>query len=263
MRFYFQSFRSGSSGNALLVGTPLTRIIVEFGVRNKRDCRAIIEAIAADAGAVTAVIVSHLHADHLSRYGMDVLAETGIPLCLPERARQAFNPPAGPLRITWYGSAPFMIGDLNVRPIPVSHAPGIPTYGFLITSGNEGAEQHKMGIFTDLGQWDEQLAQHLADCRFIYLECNHDRQLLRMFPNYASRYHLSNPHSALLIQTLIRRSRTPPHSIMLGHLSKERNRPDLALDAVLTMLQSVPAGNRPAMHVAPRNEPSPRIVILP
>lgn len=258
MPMIFQSFRSGSSGNALLLATAATRLLIEFGIRTKRDSRQVVETIAAGDGPVTAALISHLHADHASPYGLATLAEAGIPVYLPAKARLDASLPAE-LNPRWYDRPPLAIGDITILPWPVRHAPGVPTYGF-IAKTHSGQRERTAGIFTDLRCWDEALLQQLTRCDFIYLECNHDRQLLREHPNYASRYHLANPNTALFVRALLQRG-ARPGAIMLGHLSEERNRPELARAAVEAELCRVKEAGRPALYIAPRHEPSPRISI--
>jgi hypothetical protein len=62
----------------------------------------------------------------------------------------------------------------------------------------------------------------------LFVEANHDPELLRRHPNPASRYHLSNPQAAKLICHARKSSKSAPQTVILGHLSRERNTEDLA-----------------------------------
>ncbi len=93
------------------------------------------------------------------------------------------------------------------------------------------------------------------------MESNHDPQLLRDYPNPRSHYHLSNEKCGRLLSCALARSKHPPCAVMLGHLSEIRNRPNLARQKVLEVLDGTP--NRDlVLHVAPRYEPSEEITIL-
>lgn len=258
MPLYFQSFRSGSSGNALFLSTAATRLLVEFGIRTKRESLQVLETITTGEGPLAAALISHLHADHASPYGLATLAEFRIPVYLPAGARVDAGLPVE-LDIRRYDKKPFAIGDIAIQPWPVRHAPAVPTYGFIARTRTEQGDL-AAGIFTDLRTWDEALLQQLTHCDFIYLECNHDRQLLREHPNFASRYHLANPNTALLVRALLRRG-ARLRAIMLGHLSEERNRPELARAVVEAELNATDETRRPSLSVAPRYEPSSRIAI--
>ena len=92
------------------------------------------------------------------------------------------------------------------------------------------------------------------------MESNHDPQLLRTHPNPRSHYHLSNEKCGRLLSRALAGSKHPPCAVMLGHLSEIRNRPNLARDKVLEILNGS-ASRDLALHVAPRYEPSEEIEI--
>jgi len=180
MAVQFQSLRSGSAGNALLLWSVQTRLVFDFGIPAKRDCEALLERIARDYGAVTAVFITHLHGDHLSKYGQAVLEERQVPLFLP-RAAAARTATAPPAPAAWYTAQPLTIGEFTIKPIRVRHAPGYPNHGFVITwPGRE--RSRKICLFTDLCRWTEELAEQVAESDFAYLEANHDCELLRQRP---------------------------------------------------------------------------------
>jgi phosphoribosyl 1,2-cyclic phosphodiesterase len=259
MPIYFQSIRSGSSGNAVLLGNAQTRILFDFGVRTKRESREILKTIDDQYGHVSAAVISHLHSDHLSFYGRMALAEQAIAIHLPRETALHFNGQPPPLAF-WYDHAPFRIASFDIHPVKVRHAPSHPTYGFIVSAEVAGHRSHKICVFTDLCRWTEEMVEYLSDCDFAYLEANHDKELLRLHPNYASRYHLSNPHTGLWIRTALRRSRIRPKAIMLGHLSAERNRPELALHTIRQMLKLDDFSDL-TLLIAPRFEASQPVVI--
>ena len=99
---------------------------------------------------------------------------------------------------------------------------------------------------------------HIYDCDLIYLEANYDLDLLRRHFNPASLYHLPNPAAGLLLQHAIREGTRPPEAIVLGHLSEERNRPELALETVREILRDC---GSPRLVAAPRYEAAEAVVI--
>ena len=86
-------------------------------------------------------------------------------------------------------------------------------------------------------------------CQDLTATCDPD--LLRRYPNYRSRFHLPNERCGRLLQTAIDSSEKYPLGIMLGHLSEERNEPDLALDTVWEILDEARHGEI-ELSVAPR-----------
>jgi phosphoribosyl 1,2-cyclic phosphodiesterase len=98
-----------------------------------------------------------------------------------------------------------------------------------------------LGILTDLGHATAHVAQQLAGCHALLLECNHDPELLA-----ASRYppflkkrvggdygHLSNPASAALAREL---HHVGLKHLVAAHLSEQNNRPELARAALAQAL---------------------------
>ena len=207
-------------------------------------------------GTVHAVLVSHAHGDHMSYESLRVLRKEKIAVHghrhvveqLHDRHGLAAweDPPA--LHVT--PTSPFRIGGFSISLIEVPHAPNYPNYGFVITSSEK-----KIVIFTDFHQFAG-LVEHFVDADFIYLEANHDVDLLRQNPNPASRYHLNNQKTASLLCDVVQRSRRPPTAVMLGHLSAERNRPHLAIREVEKMFKSAGVTCEFDLSTAPRFEAS-------
>jgi hypothetical protein len=92
------------------------------------------------------------------------------------------------------------------------------------------------------------------------VEANHDPELLRVYPNPRSQFHLSNEKCGRLLRQVFAQSRSRPSTLMLGHLSERRNRPNLAQDTVSEILAD--EGYRDVrIQIAPRHQPSDLIMI--
>jgi hypothetical protein len=139
----------------------------------------------------------------------------------------------------------FDVGDFRLMPIEVPHAPHVPNFGFVITTYNRGRTR-TIVICTDFHQYGAVLP-YFVDADFIFVEANHDLELLRLHPNHASRYHLNNVKTASLVHHAVRQSAAPPRAVMLGHLSEERNRRALAINEVARMFKR--QGTRMAFHL--------------
>ena len=114
-------------------------------------------------------------------------------------------------------------------------------------------------VATDFRDWGG-LPGWFADSDFIYVEANHDPELLRVHPNPRSHFHLSNEKCGRLLRQVFAQSRSKPSTLMLGHLSEKRNRPELAQGTVSEILAE--GGHRSIeIRIAPRYEPSEWIPI--
>src|SRR5215469_4380893 len=67
----FCALASGSSGNAALVATERTRILVDAGL-SVLQLRKRLAAIGEDLGRIDAVLITHEHSDHIA--GLPVIA---------------------------------------------------------------------------------------------------------------------------------------------------------------------------------------------
>ena len=261
MSLIFQSLASGSSGNCLLLRTGNTTLLIDAGFSSMRACRDLLGGMLPE---IDGVLISHLHSDHVSYSALRVLEEARIPLHLyqddvrliPGKHFRHF--PFFGLQIRPFTQAPFSIGDLTIQPFKVPHDGIRNTFGFELASPANGRKK-KIVVATDFRDW-RQLESRFTDADFIYVEANHDPELLRAHPNMRSHYHLSNGQCGRLLREVFARSRKLPGAIMLGHLSELRNRPHLAREAVLEAQEGgVLQGN--TLHTAPRHEPSPPIRI--
>jgi ribonuclease BN (tRNA processing enzyme) len=92
-------------------------------------------------------------------------------------------------------------------------------------------ERRKIVIATDFHD-PSNLLPHLHGADFVFVEANHDPQLLSENFNPNSRWHLSNGKTGALLVQAVRSAARPPRNVVLGHLSEKRNRDALALQEV-------------------------------
>ena len=155
----------------------------------------------------------------------------------------------------------FLIGDMLIHPIRVSHDAADPV-AYLVRQGEKTA-----GVITDLGVYDESLVEELQDADVLLLEANHDVKMLEVGPYpyplkqriLGEKGHLSNSACGQLLSQILHDSF---RTVMLGHLSKENNYPELAFRTVSV---EVDMGDCPycakdfPIHVAPRDRLSETI----
>ena len=124
----------------------------------------------------------------------------------------------------------------------------------------------KCAVCTDLGKVTPAVAQGIMGCDLVLLEANYDPDLLRSgrYP-YAVRTriasdhgHLSNHACAQQAAELIRGGTT---RLLLGHLSRENNTPELAERTVLASLTAFRRDRDYLLSVAPE-ETDGRMVVF-
>jgi phosphoribosyl 1,2-cyclic phosphodiesterase len=101
-------------------------------------------------------------------------------------------------------------------------------------------------IATDLGIVTPQVLEALTGCVLVMLESNHDVEMLRsgMYPYWlkqrilSEKGHLSNEACSQTAMQLVRRGVT---HLILAHLSKENNHPDLAYEHTNAALRAIGA----------------------
>ena len=232
----FASLGSGSKGNALLVESGGTRVLLDCGF-GPREIVNRLARLGVTPDSIDAVLVTHEHADHVggaarcaSRHGWQVHASHGT-------AAAAGQLEDVPVR-RFDSHASFAIGDLGIHPYPVPHDAREPTQ-FVFSDGAS-----RLGVLTDAGTITPHIVAMLADCEALVLECNHDAAMLangRYPPQLKRRItggfgHLDNDAAAGLLGTLHTRGGGRLRHVVAAHLSEENNTPMLARNALAAAL---------------------------
>jgi phosphoribosyl 1,2-cyclic phosphodiesterase len=215
---------SGSAGNASLFEAEGTRVLVDAGIAPRT-----LEAKLGAAGArlPQAIVVTHAHQDHVGQC-LRLARRLKIPVYASEAtARTPLLHGREEVR-TFSAREPFAIGALTIAPTPLPH--DAAQVALVVEGGGRRA-----AIVTDLGEVPPGLPAHLARCDVVLIESNHDLEMLQQGPYPAflkrrimsARGHLSNAQTHALLRVLP----VETHTVVLMHLSKSNNRPDLALDS--------------------------------
>jgi len=258
----FQSLSSGSSGNSILLRTGDTTLLIDAGFPSMKACR---NALGKSLYGIDGVVISHLHSDHIHHYSLRVLEDCRIPIYVYEKeirylaGRHFRQSPFLDLKIRPFFDRPFQVGNFSIHPFRVPHDGIRQTFGFEISVSQKGGGK-KVVVATDFWEW-RGLPCRFENADFIYVEANHDPRLLQAHPNPRSHFHLSNEKCGRLLRQALEKSKNLPQSIMLGHLSEIRNRPRIARETVLEVLDGA-LYQGIDLHIAPRYEPSQEIQIL-
>ena len=233
------SIASSSEGNSIFVGSKETRLLVDCGISAKRIEKSLDE-LDTKASELSGILITHEHSDHikglgvmLRRYGLPVFATAKtIDAVLDSRYigkvdKDLFHPIEA--------DHPFQLDDITVEASHVWHDAADPVcYSFY-------SEGFKASIATDLGDYDEYLVEKIRDSHILFVEANHDVNMLQVgsYPYYLKRRilgdhgHLSNERCAQLIEDTVTEK---TKKVYLGHLSKENNFAELAYETVKVAL---------------------------
>lgn len=229
MPLHFQSICSSSAGNCLALWSDKTRILIDCGLSSMKRTRHALTSLFGDPAHIDAVLLTHTHGDHISYYPLRVLDDYGYTIHLHDDSidqlkEKHFNGYGFKgLNIEPFKNREFTVGEFSIKPFQVVHNPYYPTYGFQIYY-----QDKKIVIATDLCRWDG-IFEYFLDADFIFVESNHDLDLLRRYYNPNSRFHMPNPDTANLLLSVVSESKKAPSAVMLGHISSQRNEPGLAL----------------------------------
>ncbi len=155
------------------------------------------------------------------------------------------------------------IKDLTINPMKISHDAAQPV-AYRVSYGRK-----KVAVCTDLGHFTDYTVDCLRGMDALLLEANHDVNMLQVgpYPYYlkqrilGDRGHLSNENSGRLLSRVLHDG---IQAVLLGHLSKENNLPELAYEAVrmeITLGDNPYNANDFKVQVARRSEPTPVIQI--
>ena len=221
-------FASGSGGNCMLLSERDTHILIDAGISMRR-LQQSLRAHDLEIDDIGGVLITHEHSDHVSGLKM-LLKYYGLPLYAPHTVASRLSgmiPDAGEeLHIIRPGEE-FRLGRVKIRAFHTPHD----------TDESVGYRVEGKGIFalaTDMGHVTEEVLEGLAGADTVLIESNHDLDMLYNGPYpvrlkrriLSDRGHLSNADCAALA---IKLAEMGTRTMILGHLSRENNRPELAL----------------------------------
>ena len=238
MELRFSPLFSGSSGNATYVGCDDANLLVDAGLSGSRVTQEL-ERVGIDPRRLDAILVTHEHSDHIKGIGI-LSRKYDLPVYATEGTwREMFNKIGAiaekNVRI-FEPEQDFFIGSIDITPFSTPHDAAQPV-GYVFETG--GA---KLAIATDLGCVRDSWLKHVMGAHAVILESNFDPGMLQTGPypyelkkRIMGRHgHLSNDDAGEVAAELVRAGAT---QIILGHLSKENNYPELAMKCCELALQ--------------------------
>lgn len=227
------SLKSGSRGNAALVYTDKTKILIDCGISGKA-VETALASVDVSPEELEGIVVTHEHNDHISGVGV-LMRRYNLPVWANEETWNAMSGLIGKyddtLQKVFETRCEFEIGDIGVKAFSIPHDAADPV-GYCFFNGGE-----KVSVATDIGELKKDLFEAVKKSDTVLLEANHDVNMLEMgrYPmqlkrRIRSKYgHLSNDEAGRAAEFLVKLG---TENIILGHLSEENNYPDLAFKTV-------------------------------
>ncbi|MBR3719458.1 MAG: MBL fold metallo-hydrolase [Firmicutes bacterium] len=237
------SLASGSSGNCYVVRGGDTFVLVDAGISG-RQIKDRLKAIGLDPERLSAILLTHSHSDHVK--GLAAILKSTDALVYANEATAADACPELPAeRLQLFSTGKgFPVGSLQVQSFPVSHDTADPVgFSFL-------RENKQVSIVTDTGVVTQPVYDQIRGADILVLESNHDENILRMgrYPWFLKQRilgeqgHLSNEAAAKALASALAEEDAlhgsiKPRTVLLAHLSRENNFPEMALATVNNILE--------------------------
>ncbi len=235
MKLKFCSLYSGSSGNCQYIKTKNATILVDAGLSGKKIQQEIAN-IGEDPNKIDAIFITHEHVDHIKGAGI-MSRRLDVPIFANKKTWEAMAPFIGNIKshnikiLDEYAE----IGDLTISPFDICHDASDPV-GYNIFYENK-----KVSLVTDTGCINEGIKKSIINSDLLLVESNHDEDMVLIGPypwplkkRVLGKFgHMSNDTAGDLISKVVKKG---TEIVLLAHLSKENNFPQLAYKTVENIL---------------------------
>ncbi|PUA29364.1 MAG: MBL fold metallo-hydrolase [Cellvibrio sp. 79] len=232
----FASLGSGSRGNSTLVEWNSGTLLIDCGFSVK-ETNQRLERLGKRAEDLTAILVTHEHADHIK--GVAPLSRRyNLPVYMTPGTYQSRDLGVLPDLRLIEGYAPFELAQLKIIPVAVPHDAREPAQFIFECLGI------RLGVLTDLGSITAHVEGYYQDLDAMVLEANHDPFMLASGPYPPSLKqrvgglwgHLSNQQAAGFLQRL---NCARLQHLVVAHISQQNNSLELAQAALAPVTAEV------------------------
>ncbi|MBD5221202.1 MAG: MBL fold metallo-hydrolase [Bacteroidales bacterium] len=240
-RLYYLSFGSGSSGNSCYIGTRRGGVIIDAGV-NDADVERILAENSIPMSNVKAILLTHDHTDHIKYVYKLLRTNKNLRLYCTNRVllgilrRHSISKRIKEFHNPVFKEIPFRVLDFEITAFEVPHD-GSDNVGYSISYNGVN-----FVLATDLGAIPARAEYYMSRANYLVIEANYDLRMLLngSYPEHlkariqTERGHLDNEVTAAFLSRIY----TPAlRNVFLCHLSKDNNRPEIALSCVRSALE--------------------------
>lgn len=231
----FSVLGSGSAGNSSVVCHGDTRVLVDAGLSAKQLALRL-ETIGIDPDSLTAVVLTHEHGDHCG--GLEVFCrKRPLPVYGTRDTCTVVGENVKRGQVAWRkfeAGQSFEIGSLRFDSFSVPHD-AVDPVGYVIRDAEKAST---VGVLSDVGQVTTLIRERLKSVDTLFVEANYDETMLvndtkrpwATKQRISSRHgHLSNDQTAELV---IEVASDRLHRVVLGHLSRDCNAPEVAVGVI-------------------------------
>lgn len=232
------SLFSGSSGNTTLIAGSKSKILIDCGVSARATETALFN-VGVSPESIKGIFITHEHSDHIKGVGI-MSRKYNIPVYANEKTWEAMSTKVGEIPNMCVrfvnNNSDMYIDDLCISNFKTSHDTVDPI-GYTVENGNK-----KVSIVTDTGVVSNSIINAIMGSQLLLLESNYDKKMLAecTYPTMlkhriaGNKGHLSNEDCA---QTILKLMDSNIKYILLSHLSKESNTPEIAYCTVKNVLE--------------------------
>lgn len=248
----FSLLGSGSSGNAILVASPTSKILIDNGL-SFRQLEKRAAAVGESVDDVDAVFITHEHGDHVKGVGI-FARKMNVPVYLTPSTFHSLPKSVGDLPGVnlFEAGEDVQVNGFTLKSFSVSHDAADPV-SYVVRYGD-----YQLGLATDLGHVSNLVRQRLQGSHALILESNYCPKMLqqssyplairqRIRSNYG---HLSNSDMNSLLSDLLH---DDLQVVVVVHVSQENNTEEL----VHRMASGVLKSHDAELVIASQDAPTP------
>lgn len=218
---------SGSKGNCTYIECGTHHILIDIGFSYKETSRRLLE-IGVNINQIDTILVTHEHTDHIK--GLREAIKHNKQIYVEKNCARVLGI-TNNINTHLITDQEFCIDEIYVQPYYLSHD-SISCLGYKLSCG-----QAKVAFVTDTGFVPDGIITSLKDCKVVFIECNHDEEMLMnsSYPYMIKKRinsdigHLSNSQCAKVI---IKLAYFGVVHFVLCHLSEQTNTKEIACHTV-------------------------------
>jgi phosphoribosyl 1,2-cyclic phosphodiesterase len=250
---------SGSAGNCFYIEDDKseTAVLIDAGI-STRQISLRLAMLGLTTEKIKGIFITHEHADHVR--GADVFARKfQVPIFATRKTINSCSLCSDRSLIKAINNTDIVkIGGSKVQAFAKSHKAADPI-SFTILANKE------VSVITDAGHACQNIIDHIAAADFLFLESNHDPEMLKNgpYPAFLKKWiagdhgHLSNSAAG---DCVLKHASQKLTNVVLSHLSSTNNTPDLALAAFRSIIKKR-SNFSPQVHVSTQHSPTKLFVI--